>query len=89
MKFIYTSHAEEKLTEREPKKLGIDKRKIQEIVQNPEVIDESDKPVLMAIGELDNDHSLCVIYRYIQERILIITFFPAKKGRYELKILSR
>lgn len=88
MRFVYTSHAEEKLTEKEPKKLGITKVKIQKIVEKPESIDTSDRPVFLAIGGLDKDHSLCVVYRYIQERILLITFFPAKKGRYESKVLS-
>ncbi|MBI3577008.1 hypothetical protein HY086_03150 [Candidatus Gottesmanbacteria bacterium] len=88
MKFVYTRHAEEKLTEREPKEFGITKVKIQEIIQRPQTIDTSDKPILMATGEFDTEHSLCVVYKYIQEKIIIITFFPAKKGRYESKILS-
>ncbi len=88
MKFIYTNHAEEKLKEKEPKELGITKVKIQKIIEKPQTIDTTDKPVLMTTGEFDDKHSLCVIYKYIQERIIIITFFPAKKGRYESKILS-
>ena len=42
----------------------------------------------MATGELNKALTLCVIYKFIEAGIKVITFFPARKGRYESKILS-
>ncbi len=82
MKFIYTKHAEDKLKEKEAKKFGITKTKLQGIVRKPKII--QDLPfVKRAIGDLDSLHELCVIYRFESNAITIITFFPAKEGRYD------
>jgi len=58
-------------------------------LRNPTCIDTSDDPELMAIGELTRTLSLCVVYRFVEGGIRVITFFPAQRGRYERKILSR
>lgn len=89
MKITYTVHAEEKLAETESRNLAITKQKIDKVVRKPEVIDREEEPVLIAIGKLTNELSLCVAYRKIDSGIRIITFYPAERGRYERKILQR
>lgn len=86
-KYIYTLHAEQKLKFPEIKKLGITKRKIQKVVENPLALDKSEDPVYIVIGRLTDKLSLCVAYRRVERGIRIITFYPAEKGRYESKIL--
>lgn len=86
-KYSYTLHAEKKLTLPKIKKLGITKKHIQSIVQNPLVVDKSEEPVYIAIGEFSKTLSLCVAYRKTGQGTRIITFYPAEKGRYESKIL--
>lgn len=88
MTIVYTRHAAEKLHEKEPKRLGITKITIEKIVLKPERIDMADEPVRIAIGTLDDRHTLCVVYRKEEDTAHIITFFPARKGRYESKVLS-
>lgn len=82
MKFVYTKHAEDKLKENEAKLFRISKKKLENIIQKPHGLRDL-KDVTRAIGTLDMEHSPCVIYRFEQHAIKIITFFPAKKGRYE------
>lgn len=87
-KYQYTIHAEEKLTKPESRKLGITKDRIQKVIEKPIALDRSEKPVVIAIGNLTETLSLCLAYRRIKGVIRIITFYPAEKGRYERKILS-
>lgn len=88
MTIVFTRHAAEKLHEKEPKRLGITKTKIEKILLKPDEIDMADEPVRIVMGLLDDRHTLCVIYREEKDMMHVITFFPARKGRYESKILS-
>ena len=84
---MYTLHARSKFTLPEIKKLRIGLKQVEETIENPEVIDSSEEPVLIAISSLNDRLSLCVAYRKVEEGIRVITFYPAEKGRYESKIL--
>ena len=88
-KHEFTVHVEQKLKLSVYIKLGISKKKIQAIIENPEALDKSEDPVHIAIGNLTKDLSLCVPFKQIGGIIRIITFYPAEKGRYERKILPR
>lgn len=88
--YEYTIHAEQKLKLPISIKLGITKKKIQNTIENPKVLDESEDPVYIAISDLNETLSLCVAYRTkIGGIIRVVTFYPAEKGRYERKVLSR
>lgn len=80
-------HARQKFSFPEIKKIGITKGKVEKVVEKPITLDKSEEPVIIAISDLSNDLSLCVVYRKIEKVIRIITFYPAEKGRYERKIL--
>lgn len=88
-KYEYTIHASQKFTLSHIRKLGITKSKVQQVIENPQALDKSEDPVYIAIGKLNSDLSLCVAYRKVKGKLRIITFYPAEKGRYERKILSR
>lgn len=88
MHYVYKRHAEEKLRETEPKRLHITKKLITKILDTPDAIDMSDEPVRIAMGKLSSHHTLCIVYRYEENVMHIITFFPARRGRYESKVLS-
>lgn len=89
IRYVYTIHAKEKLTLPRVRKLKISKKRIERVIEKPIKVDTSEQPVLIAIGNLTNTLSLCVVYRKIEEVIRIITFYPAEKGRYERKILPK
>lgn len=88
-RYVYTLHAQDKFKLPTVKKLGITKQHIQRVIENPLALDESEKPVMIAIGNLTNKLSLSVAYRKVNKNIRVITFYPAEKGRYEGKILQR
>lgn len=80
-------HVRDKLNDPTSKKLGITRERLDAVLRQPECIDTSDFPVLMAVGELSKTLSLCVVYKLVEEHVRVITFFPAERGRYERKIL--
>ena len=83
----YSRHAKEKLRTKEAKTFKIGKRKINKIIEVGTIV-ERQGDVILKVGELDFAHSLCVVYKSTEKGIRIITFFPARKGRYERKILQ-
>lgn len=80
-------HVWDKLNDPTSKKLWITRERLDAVLRQPECIDTSDFPVLMAVGELSKTLSLCVVYKLVEEHVRVITFFPAERGRYERKIL--
>lgn len=55
-------------------------------IQNGQVTDTSEYPIIQSAVEFDKEHSLITIYRKDTEDLVIITFWIAEKGRYESKI---
>ena len=89
MEIFYTKHADEKLkTEKFVPELKINKLVIKRAIQNSQ-LKVSEGMKIKAVQEIDKTHSLVVIYRQVEKGVRVITFFPAKKGRYEDEILSR
>jgi uncharacterized DUF497 family protein len=84
----FSKHAREKLDDSTSKRLGITANIIKTVLDKPDLIDNSEYPVLMAVGRLKSNLSLCIVYKFTERDLRIITFFPAKRGRYEGKILS-
>ena len=87
MDFHYTKHAVDKLNTNESRSLKINKRVIQQVIVSGSVV-EIEEDVITKVALLDIRHSLCVVYRKEEDKKIIITFFAAKKGRYERKILQ-
>lgn len=84
MKIVYTKHALKKFKHLSVIKLGIKKRTIEEVLDNPEFLKEDiTGEVIEAVKVIDEKHSLRVIYKELNGIIVIITFHPAQKGRYE------
>ena len=88
MAIKYTKHVHDKLRLVEIIKLGINLKTIAQVIENPNVVDESIDPH-QSIGMLKRGLSLCVIWKKEGGIITVITFYPARKGRYESKILRR
>ncbi len=63
--------------------IKVTKKLVVDVVSNPEDIDnQSDYPKLIASKLIDAKIVLRVVYRFEENDIIIITFYPAKKGRY-------
>ena len=87
MDFHYTKHAVDKLNTNESRSLKISKKVIAQAVISGEIV-EIAVDVITKVSALDERHSFCVVYRKEKDKKIIITFFAAKKGRYERKILQ-
>ncbi len=91
MKIIYTLHAERKFKEEKyVQQLKITKRIIRNVIEKHDLEDRTRGEKITAVKEISKGHSLVVVYKQVAEdKIKIITFWPAEKGRYESKILQR
>jgi len=56
---------------------------IQDVVSNPEKVEEGYKGRIIAQKGLDPDHVLRVVYEKHAEEIVIVTFYPGKRERYD------
>lgn len=83
MKIIFTKHASKKFDDLESLGVKVTKKLIINVVSNPEDIDnQSDYPKLIASKLINTKIVLRVVYRFEGNDIIIITFYPTKKGRY-------
>ena len=83
MKIGYTKHAEKKFKDLAALGVIINTRFVNGIVRRPVHLDEvTDPPNKIASGKLDTKRILRVVYREKGDRIVVVTFFPARKGRY-------
>lgn len=83
MHIVFTRHSEKKL--KDLKKLGLTIKKsfVKNVLKNPLHVDyESDPPKKIASGKFGEKHILRVVFREENGIIIVITFYPAKKGRY-------
>ena len=79
----FTKHALEKFKTLKRHNFFVSKKQILEIITNPEIIDHSRLPLLIAQGKFDRTHVLRVVYN--QERVVtkVITFYPGRRKQYE------
>lgn len=82
MKVVYTSHAELKFKILEKHGVKVTKKQIEDTVLRPDKVTKGRKRRLIAQRKMDEKHLLRVIYEK-KENIEIITFYPARRKRYE------
>lgn len=86
--FVFSRHALDKLKIKDSKLFNIRRKTIEHAIKSGLIV-ETEDDVVMVVETLDNRLSLCVVYKHRGVKIKIITFFVAKKGRYERKVLQR
>ena len=88
MRIRFTRHAEEKFAVLRRHGFAIAKQLVVGTVRNPEWIDSTRLPLLIAQRSLTVDHVLRVVYREERDSIVIITFYPGRTSQYENKKIS-
>lgn len=84
MAIIYTKHALGKFKHPSVINLGIKRKHIKSALASPDYSAEiPERRVVFILKKIDVEHDLRVIYRKIGAIIVIVTFYPAKRGRYE------
>ncbi len=69
----------------EAKRLRITETVISEVIKKPTYVDITLAGEIRSFGHLNKDLELCVVSRKENDIMVIITFFPCKKGRYGKK----
>lgn len=83
MKIIFTSHAEIKFKILEKHGFKLTEKQISEIVTNPESTSTGRKGRKIFQNSFDDTHAVRVICEVEANDIKVITFYPARKDRYE------
>ncbi len=81
----YTRHCLLKLELQESKKHSITKTLIDNALRRPLYTDLTHQGEVRSFGPLIKDLELCVVSRDEGGIIVVITFYPCKKGRYGKK----
>lgn len=79
----FTKHAEEKLNILRYHKFEIIKEQVIEVINNPDFIDHSRVPLLIAQERINASYVLRVVYKQKNSVKIIITFYPGRIKRYE------
>jgi len=79
----FTKHAREKFDILKEHKFEISRRQVIEIINNPELIDRSRFPLLIAQKQINANHVLRIVYKKENSNKIIITFYPGRIKQYE------
>lgn len=80
---IFTKHAKNKFKILERHKFFISEEWVIKTIKNPDLIDRSRLPLLIAQRKIDKMHILRVVYKQEFGNVKIITFYPGRKKQYE------
>ena len=83
MNVVFTRHAQLKFEILAAHGFKLTKREIEDIVNMPQRLIKTRKGRLIAQSELNDTHVIRVVYQEEESIIKIITFYPARRQRYE------
>lgn len=84
MTIIFTRHAREKFAVLARHRFTVTESQVLQTVRQPDLIDRSRNPLLIAQSRLDQTHVLRVVYKQVTSKTLkIITFYPGRRSDYE------
>jgi hypothetical protein len=81
----FTRHANDKFAVLKRHGVVVGRELILRILKKPDNIDYSRLPLFIAQGAFDTEHVLRVVFKQEGEDVVIITFYPARKIKYEEK----
>ena len=84
MNIVYTKHAKAKFELLERHGFAVTEAQVADTVLNPDrVIAEEGEERALAQKRISDTHLLRVIYRREGEDLVVITFYPGRRARYE------
>jgi hypothetical protein len=81
-----TDHARRKFEVLRELGLKVEEHRVLEIVRKPSVVGRAWKDRFVATGPLSSTHVLRVIFEKQNGNITVVTFYPARRARYESKL---
>ncbi len=85
-KIIFSHHAQLKFRVLRQHGIYFTKTQIENTVNNPDIVFEAEKSRKIAQKALDAKRVIRVIFEVKNGSIIIITFYPARRSRYENKL---
>jgi hypothetical protein len=86
VRILYTKHADFKFRVLKQHGFIISKEQIEYIIKEPEKVTLGRRGRLIAHKPVSQTHLIRVIYEQREDEIKIITFYPARRERYEDQI---
>jgi hypothetical protein len=86
VRVLYTEHADFKFRVLRQHGLIISKEQIESVIREPERVTVGKRGRLIAHKPISQTHLIRVIYEQQGDEIKIITFYPARRERYENQI---
>ena len=86
MEIKFTNHAKDKFLILKKHNFPIDEETVLKTVKEPDRIEAGRKGRLIAQKVMGEEHLLRVVYEIKENKIVIVTFYPARRSRYEDKI---
>ncbi|MCE8428233.1 MAG: hypothetical protein J5U19_07600 [Candidatus Methanoperedens sp.] len=83
MNIIFTDHATVKFKILKQHGFEINEKQVRDIVENPDTKSKGRKDRFIIQGPVDDTHVIRVIFEIESNNIKIITFYPARRERYE------
>ncbi len=80
---IFTQHAKDKFIILKRHNFIVNSEQVIEAVNNPDLIDRSRMPLLIAQKKIDKTHVLRVVYKEELGIKKVITFYPGRVSQYE------
>jgi len=80
---IFTKHARNKFKILRRHKFLVTKKQVIKTIENPDLVDESRLPLLIAQRKIDRNHVLRIVYKQGLDVIKVITFYPGRIKQYE------
>ena len=78
----FTRHAQNKFFILQKHGIFISKNQVKRTIENPEHIDYSRLPLLIAQSRIDTSHILRVVYKQESDAKKVITFYPGRIKQY-------
>ncbi|MBU1062540.1 MAG: DUF4258 domain-containing protein [Candidatus Omnitrophica bacterium] len=82
-KIVFCTHAENKFRILKQHGVKLSKAQITNVIINSENITEGEHSRKIAQKPFDSEYLLRVIFEEVEDLITVITFYPAKRSRYE------
>ena len=84
MHFRYTKHARGKFQKVKEAGYSINRKQVEQTILLPKKSEGKPDGTIIAMDLLDEKHVLRVVYRYENDIIIIITFYPGRRKAYEI-----
>ncbi|MCL6446671.1 MAG: DUF4258 domain-containing protein [Armatimonadetes bacterium] len=83
---IFTDHAKEKFAILKNHGFPIAENDIIKAIESPERIKKGKRGRKISEIIIDDEHLLRVVYEKAKDKIVVVTFYPARRKRYESKV---